>query len=1240
MRKLFSLFVALFSTSALWAYDFQSGDLYYNITSSSAPYTVKITYQEYSSSNNYYGLTTAAIPETVTYNGTTYSVTSIGSSAFYGCSSLTSITIPNSVTSIGSSAFYGCSSLTSITIPNSVTSIGYDAFYNTGIYNDKSNWKNDMLYISNCLIEANTSISGACAIEENTRLIAGFAFSYRTNLTSVFIPNSVTSIGECAFEACTNLTSVTIPNRIMTIREKAFVACSSLTSITIPNSVTSIGDLAFSECTSLTSIVIPDSVTSIGECAFQYCSKLTSITIPNSVTSIGNGAFASCSSLTSIVVESGNTTYDSRENCNAIVETATNTLIVGCQNTIIPNSVTSIGSSAFLGCSKLTSLTIPNSVTSIGNGAFASCSFLTSIVVESGNTTYDSRENCNAIIETATNTLIAGCQNTIIPNSVTSIGSRAFYGCSSLTSITIPNSVKSIGDGAFGYCGLISVACLATTPPTMSNYVFESSRLPSIYIPDNTLSIYQTAWGTNYVYVNNETTLTIHVDVSGTLSNKIVQSGKHLDEIARLTVTGTLNDDDFTYMRASMKSLVDINLSAITNTSGVNFNTKSNLLKIVLPNNLKAIEQTAFFGCCSLTSITIPNSVTSIGEDAFFHCTSLTSVTIPSSVKSIGDSTFKNCSSLSSVTIGNNVTSIGGCAFEACSQLTSVTIPNSVTNIGERIFKNCSSLSSVTIGNNVTSIGDRVFYGCTSLTSITIPNSVTSIGEWTFAYCSSLASVTIGTNVTAIGSCAFYSCDALTSITWNPKHYADFSYSSHTPFDKPEQISSFTFGDAVEHIPAYLCSGMIKLTSITIPNSVTSIGAYAFAYSEALTSITIPNSVKSIGRDAFQGVESLNKTICSGDIASWCNIEFDGMFANPITYSHNLYINDQEVKSLVIPNSVTSIGNCAFYNCRSLTSIIIPNSVTSIGDYAFSGCIFTYDKFINNSSLNAKTNNYWSAIIVDSEIDGLLIRNDTLIACRPHVTSAIIPNSVTSIGDLAFKGCSRLTSITIPNSVKSIGSSAFYGCSSLDTVTCLAMTPPALGGNVFNGCDNPTLFVPCGALSDYQAHEQWGQITNVQCISSEEAETEEVVIESGTTTITITWPTEEGADTYTIVIKKDGEVVCTLTFNSEGQLLNIAFAPSRDGENHPAQYAEQAGKGYRFTVTGLEQSTQYTYNITAKDAANKTINSHSGKFTTKALTAVDNINAGENSKCQKLFRNGQLIIVRDGVEYNAMGQEM
>ena len=865
MKRLFTFLFTLVVTASLWAEDFSVGGIYYNYLDGN---TVEVTYQEANSSSNYSDLITATIPARIRIRHDRlyiYSVTSIGDSAFLYCSSLTSITIPESVTSIGNRAFADCRSLNTIYL-EATTPPTLDGSY----------------------VFRNTP-SLTCYIPSGT-------------LTAYEASNWAQYVGEFVEDSTWQIFYTSADGNIVTPYRSNDFGANVVSNkyrdgqgvITFDAPVTSIGDSAFYDCSSLTSITIPESVTSIGGFAFSGCDGLTSITIPNSVTSIGNSAFWGCESLTSMLVEEGNVTYDSRKNCNAIIETATNTLIAGCQTTIIPNSVTSIGDYAFYDCDGLTSVTIGESVTSIGD--------------------------------------------------------YAFYDCYGLTSVTIGESVTSIGDGAFRYCS-------------------------------------------------------------------------------------------------------------------------------------------------GLTSVTIPNSVTSIGDGAFAGCYGLTFVTIGESVTSIGDEAFSGCSRLTSITIPNSVTSIGMWAFSDCSGLTSVTIPNSVTSIEDRAFADCESLTSMLVEEgNVTydsrkncnaiieTATNTLIAGCQ--TTI-IPNSVTSIGDWAF-------------------------------------------------FD---------------------CYG---LTSVTIPNSVTSIGWGAFAWCRSLTSVTIPNSVTNIGEDAF--------TYCYG------------------------------LTSVTIGNSVTSIGDGAFSGCSSLTSVTIGESVTSIGDFAFGDCY--------------------------------------------GLTSVTIPNSVTSIGELAFYNCDGLTSITIPNSVTSIGLGAFFDCSSLDTVTCLAMTAPALGESVFYGCDNPTLYVPCEALPDYQAHEEWGQFTTIECIASEEAETEEVVIESGTTTVVIIWPTEEGADTYTIVIKKDGEVVCTLTFNSEGQLINIAFAPGRNG-NHPAQYAEAVanGKGFRFTVTGLEDGTDYTYDITVKDASNQTIHSHTGAFTTQSTTAVDNITT-TTANIQKILRDGQLIIIRDGVEYNAIGMEL
>ena len=276
---------------------------------------------------------------------------------------------------------------------------------------------------------------------------------------------SVTAIGDEAFGGCTSLTSVNIPNSVTEIRLQAFDGCTSLTSVNIPNSVTYIGHGAFCGCTSLTGATIPNSVTYIGNCSFAECVNLTSVNIPNSVTYIGQEAFLRCTGLTEITVNSGNSVYDSRNYCNAIIETASNTLIAGCQNTVIPNSVTAIGNFAFADWASLTSITIPNSVTYIGNCSFVRCSGLTGVN---------------------------------IPNSVTTIDEMAFYDCIGLTSVNIGNSVTSIGYNAFTYCtSLTSVTSLAVTPPQTADSFYSDPSIydkATLYVPRESVGAYRTAY--------------------------------------------------------------------------------------------------------------------------------------------------------------------------------------------------------------------------------------------------------------------------------------------------------------------------------------------------------------------------------------------------------------------------------------------------------------------------------------------------------------------------------------------------------------------------------------------------------------------------------------------------------------------------------------------------------------------------------------------------------------------------
>ena len=305
--------------------------------------------------------------------------------------------------------------------------------------------------------------------------------------------DSLLYVGDVTIPSNVTFNGTTYPVTI--IGEQAFQYCVGLTSIDIPNSVTTIGTYAFYDCSSLTNVTIPYSVTTIGDIAFGYCIGLTSFTLPNSVETFGEDDYLNplqgCSGLTNITVEPGNMEYDSRDNCNAIIKTATNTLLSGCQTTIIPRSVTCILTYAFDGCNNLTSIFIPNTVTSIigsydyyRSGLFAGCDNLVSIIVEEGNPNYDSRENCNAIIETATNTLIAGCGNSVIPNTVTAIGNSAFGGCTSLSSINFPPSVKTIGENAFFNCSMtnLSLGQVDSIAPRAFNYC---TQLKHVTIPNS-----------------------------------------------------------------------------------------------------------------------------------------------------------------------------------------------------------------------------------------------------------------------------------------------------------------------------------------------------------------------------------------------------------------------------------------------------------------------------------------------------------------------------------------------------------------------------------------------------------------------------------------------------------------------------------------------------------------------------------------------------------------------------------
>ena len=1253
--------------------------------------------------------------------------------------------------------------------------------------------------------------------------------------------------------------------------------------ITFDGPVTSIGQEAFYACTSLTSISIPNSVTTIGHLAFTGCSSLTSITVPKSVTDIGKSqvgetyrgpVFTYCPALTSIVVEEGNPIYDSRDNCNAIIQTATNTLIAGCQNTTIPNSVTSIGDYAFNGCSSLTSITIPNHITNIQSNPFLSCSSLATIVVESGNPIYDSRDNCNAIIESTTNVLLVGCQNTTIPNSVTSIGGLAFYGCSSLTVIAIPENVTSIGSSAFDGCSSLTSITIPNSVTSIGDYAFEwCSSLTSINIPENVTSIGENAfdgcssltsinipenvtsigdgafWGCsslNAIYCYIVTPIQITPSTFGNSYNKAILyvPCESLDAYLadkvweRFDNIQCIGDEIPKVGNSIYYTSSDGNIVNPYKIDGFDAKILSNTYEngrgtITFGGLVGSIRDSAFYSCHRLTSITIPKYVDEIGAYAFYECSLLYSITClettpPSALDSSRPKqySFQNydatiyvpCEALEAYKehrVWSKFADIQ-CIEEEQPQADNLYyryVMNADNTVLSETLLTQESFDKFT---TVSLKGDQQWtlsksYGAIMngySINMTHPNEDWLISPaldlagkdnaiLSFDHCFGPASSIPTTEAEKAQYTIWVSNDFtgdVQSATWtqlNGMMYGTtvWQYVSSGNIEIPANYLTENCRVAWK----YVCEDAsaqweIKNVLVTIPTNqvevvagenkysgdiiipvttifngqkcdVVGIAEEAFSGCSTLTSITIPNSVKYIGESAFRGCNALEKTNFMGEIADWCDIKFGGAYANPIMLSHNFYINNQEITELIIPNTVDSISAYAFDFCKSFTSITIPNSVTFIGKYAFELCsnvksifipksvkciqeaAFTggvnlqsmiveegnpmYDSRDNcNAIIETESNTliagcsvtnmpksvihigayafsyqyllnsievpdgiiaigdnayygcgnatsifipnsvshigYW-ALYACNSLNSIVVEegnsvydsrnncnaiietatNSLIVACQ----NTVIPEGVTNIGEHAFFNCdalinsNALTSIVLPNTIESIEAFAFSMCSSLDTIYCYAITPPAINQYSFDNY-NATLYVPCGSLEAYKAHEVWSQFSNIDCITSNKVETDTVVIDASTSSVTITWPTETGADSYTIIIKKDGEIVCTLTFDSEGRLLNIAFAPGRDG-NHPARYAEQAANGYRFTVTGLEEGTNYTYDITAKDAADNVLQTYSGEFNTQSdmPTDVDNFDTSTNN-VQKLLRNGQLIILRDGVEYNVMGQEL
>ena len=1017
-----------------------------------------------------------------TYNG--LPVTGIDYSAFEDCSSLKSVTIPESVTSIGSYAFRNCNSLTSVTIPEGVTSIGRFAF-------------------SGC--SSLTEINYNAAAVPDLTWESGVFYNAGSNSDGITV-----IFGESV---------KSIPAFLFCVHSRGAYYSANIVNVTIGSNVESIGSYAFAYCSSLTEITISEGVTSIGSSAFYGCSNLTEITIPDSVTSIGSDSFEDCSNLTKInynAMAVADLTNTSHVFCNAGSNSQGCTVTVGESVKSIPaylfvdaditsvtigGNVESIGLYAFSGCSSLTSVTIPESVTSIGSYAFHNCSNLTEInynamavadLTNTSNVFYNAGSNSDGItvifgesvknipaylfyayyhygyysanivsVTIGTNVEsigsyafynCSGLASVTIGSNVESIGSYAFYNCSDLTEVTIPDSVTSIGLYAFEDCSNLAEVTIGSNVESIGSYAFNHcsslmsvtigaggtsigdwafsycSSLTSVTIPEGVVSIGSGAFDGCYklIEVYNKSALDITAGSSG--NGYVAYYAKHV-----YTQEG---DSWFTDTAEGYRFFYDGSNGYLTGYYG----TESAL---TLPAGFIAYDETemaeyeiysyAFYGRNDLMSVTIPDSVTSIGELAFYNCSGLTSVTIPESVTSIGSSAFRDCSNLTEINYnaaavadlgrGSNV------FYNAGSNSDGITVifGESVKSIPAYLFStNTSShapnLVSVTIGSNVESIGSYAFEDCSSLTEVTIGSNVESIGLYAFSGCTSLTEITIPASVTSISEDAFTGTAFYNDETnWES---GVLYIGNHLISAKTTIFGAYTIKNGTLTIAGNAFNGCSGLTEIMISEGVTSIGSSAFRGCSSLTEITIPASVTSIGSYAFAYCSSLTE------------IKYNAAAVADLAFNSNVFYNagsNSDGVTVIIGESVTRVPANLFVG-TNITSVTIGSNVESIGSYAFNSC----------SSL--------TSVKIGAGVTSI---GDRAFSYCSGLTEVTIPASVTSIGLYAFENCSGLTKVTIGAGVTSIDSSAFYRCSNLTSVT-IGAGVTSIGLYAFRDCSKLT----------------------------------------------------------------------------------------------------------------------------------------------------------------------------------------
>ena len=1021
----------------------------------------------------YPALTSIVIGEDVTY---------IGELAFC-LSPVESVFIPRAVEEIGENAFACLTMSEDDEITPTIQSITVDpdnADFSAqdGVLYDKDGETLIQYPIGN----PQTSFT----IPDGVKTIGSGSFVLSLFLTSVTFPDTVTEIESAAFEQCFTLESVTFGSGLDIIREDAFLECVSLTSVTIPDSVTMIDDSAFLKCENLQTLTLGSGLENIGKSAFADCSSLTGVTIPGSVTQLGSRAFDGCGSMQTLTIENG-------------IEIISNSAFSSCGITAvaIPDSVTQIGSNAFSNCVNLADVTfgagletidanafygcafesvhIPSGVTTIGNDAFAGCDNLVYICSDAADGAAKAYANAAGIEfrycgsgEQPGNTVSGSCGaegssvtwtldldtgamtisgtgamadydydnaaastaapwaayidsivSVTVENGVTNVGNYAFYSCENLTDVTIGSDVTTIGIDAFANCVSLTNVSFGNSVAVIGSDAFGACyALSEVTLPDSLTTIGEGAFEMCMSLESitlSEGLTTIGEGAFCFTALTSVSIPSTVQEIGDLAFVGVTTDENNNPVPMLQQIDVDPDNAFFCSDNGVLYSKeKATLIQypcgasgdlFEIPDSVTEIGSGAFVFSMNLKEVIIPGNVKSIGEDAFEYCVLLQEVVIPQGVTEIADSTFADCRSLTSVTIPDGVKSIGEYAFDGCA-LTEAVIPNSVQTIGKRAFVRCASLTNVTFGSGLEVIGESAFAD-TGLTSVILPDNLTEIGSNAFASCGKLESVHIPASVKTIGDNVFSSCPNLVFICSDStdsyaKTYAEANgiefrlCAGHTSSADTIQGECGAEGDNVLWA-LNLGSGEMVLSGTGAMADYASTNDVPWAeYRASIQSVLVQSGVTTIGDYAFCGCV-------------------------PLT-------------SVTIGEDVTAIGKSAFAR-TALTQVALPADVQTIGEDAFD-CYTTFDGTVPTLQAFAVD----PASETFCAVDGVLYNKarTTLIRYPSGSLRAafVIPDTVTTIEDFAFKNASNLTSVHVPASVTQIGAGAFAVCSSLEYICC------------------------------------------------------------------------------------------------------------------------------------------------------------------------------------------------------------